>query len=209
MKVASLRRLWHLYIDWAVVALAAAMGVALFLAGVVLAVSGSWITAVGLMGTAASLLTTGIALFFSTANQPRTTLCTSQPQINQFLCGFIANGSRAHIASFYLSWLRADNDAKEFLKSHGKTASVSVFAKADDALAAELRDAGITVYVYPKAVKDPPHFTLINLGIKGSERLAVVRRGLPEHWIDVYTSEKHPQILALAQAYIERVIAKT
>ena len=169
MKSARIRRFWHLYVDRAVVGFATLVSLILLMIAIGFAASDDWTAAAGFLATAATLFTTGLTLFFSAANRPTTTLCTTEAEINDFLCDFISHGSTVHVASFRLSWLRSDVHAKEFLKNHATVAAITVFAELEDYLTTELRESGMATYTYPPGVSEPPHFTLINSGRRGGE----------------------------------------
>lgn len=181
------------------------VGIALVIGAIVLGFKRDWSEAIGPLVAAATLVPAGVTFFYSAKNQPETVLCRSQDKINAFMRYFISQGSTAHIASFGLSWVKGYPDMQDFLADAVKREELVILARGPNELTEVLKSAGIRIIIYPTSVVDVPRFTLLNLGRAGSERLAVAREGLPNHWIDVYEDKHHPQVIAIARAYIRRV----
>jgi len=201
-----IRKAWHSWGWLAVSSAAMLVGAALVALAFVAGFRREWVQVTGELVAAAPLISSGLALFFSGKNLPDMVLCNSPDEINGFMRNFISQGSSAHIASFQLSWVRGDQYTRDFLADavqQGK--ELVVFAKGPDEFTEQLGKAGIRVIPYPSLTCEVPHFTFLNLRRAGSMRLAVVREPLPSHCIDIYNDRHHPQILALARAYIERL----
>jgi hypothetical protein len=201
-----IRKAWYSWgrvaFSWAAIILGAVLVLLAVLAGF----RGDGAQATGEVVAAAPVISSGLTLFFLAKNRPEMILCTSPDDINRFMQDFISQGSSAHIASFQLSWVRGNQDMQDFLAGAvqgGK--ELVVFAKGSDEFTDQLGEAGIKMIPYRSLTCEVPHFTFLNLRRSGSMRLAVVREPLPSHCIDIYDDRHHPQILALARAYIERL----
>lgn len=199
----SIRQLWYSRGRLVVSVAAVLVGVALVVAAIVAGFKRDWVEAVAALVAAAPLLSSGVTLFFSAKNQPEMVLCSSENETKAFMRKFISQGSSAHMASSQLSWVRGDQDMQRFLADvvqQGK--ELVVFAKGPDEFTEQLGEDGIRVITYLAPTGEVPHFTFLNLGRAGSKKLAVVREPLPSHWIDVYNDRQHPQVLAIASAYL-------
>ncbi len=191
------RKLWHSGLRLLLAALGAMLGIILVIGGMVIIISdGEWPTGFGSIVAGVPLAGASVGLLISLNNAPEITLCTSEADIKKFMRNFISAGSTAHIASFGLSWVRADNTMKEFLTQYVREGKhMTILAAGPTELTRDLDAQGITMLLYPKDVEDVPRFTIINMNRRGAERVAVAREGLPNHWIDIYSVKHHPQVI--------------
>jgi len=201
-----LRKLWHSWLRLVVTVIAVLIGIACLVAAIVELVMQDWSTAAAALVAGVPLVGTSIGHFYSASNEPTMTLCTSEAEIKGFMHRFISQGSAIHIASYRLSWVRGDQSMETFLTSEvARGKEVTIFAAGPDGFTNHLGTTGIRVLTYPAGLAEPPRFTFLNLGRRGAEKIAVAREGLPNHWIDVYDDKHHPQVIALARAYIRQV----
>jgi hypothetical protein len=209
MQWNDLRKLWHSWLRVSMIVMATLIGIACLVAAVVLLVTQDWPTAIAAFVAGTPLVGTSIGHFYSLSNEPEMTLCTSEAEIKRFMHRFISQGTEIHISSYRLSWVRGDQSMQDFLTSEAaKGKQVTILAAGPDAFTTQLGGTGIRVLNYPAGLADPPRFTFLNLGRRGSERIAVAREGLPSHWIDVYDAKHHPQVIALARAYVQDMEAR-
>lgn len=179
------------------------LGGLLVIAAIALFLDDEVLTAIGALGSGAPLVGSSLSLFVTARNEPETVLCTSDEQIKDFLRAFIRDGSNAHVASDQLSWVRGDASMEGFLQDWaGSGHSLKIFLTEPDEVSDRLSEAGCQIVPYATSTEDRPRFTLLNRGRRGSEKLAVVREGLPTHWIDIYNDKQHPQVIELAEAYL-------
>ncbi len=201
-----LRKLWHSRLSLVVTVIAVLIGIACLVTATVELVMQNWSTAAAALVAGVPLVGTSIGHFYSAKNEPKMTLCTSEAEIKAFMRWFISQGTAIHIASYRLSWVRGDGSMENFLTGElARGKQVTIFAAGPDDFTNHLGKTGIRVLTYPAGLAEPPRFTLLNLGRRGSEKMAVVREGLPNHWIDVYEDKHHPQVIALARAYVQHV----
>jgi hypothetical protein len=198
--------LWNRFLKWwhgwgrpALAVVAVLLAVGLTTGAILEFVDGDWTTGFGAIIAAAPLVTMSLGLFMTARNEPEMVLCTSDEEIKEFMRGFIGKGTNAHVASHNLSWVRGDPLMQQFLEAKGN--SVKIFLGEADETTNQLSKAGCHIVPY-RTDDERPRFTLLNRGRRGSERLAVVRRPLPYHWIDIYNADRHPQVIALADAYL-------
>ena len=203
-RMGKLTQLWHSSVMPSMYMFSVLLGTVALIVALILLTQRRWVEAVALLVTGVPLLVTSLGHLLA-RTEPRTTLCTSQGAINEFMREFVSLGSPVHIASYRLSWVRGDKRMQVFLADQVKKGKqINILAgDPEDDLIRQLRSHGVRVTTYPPGIAAPPRFTLINSGKAGQERMAVAREGLPTHWIDEYDYRHHPQVITLARSYIE------
>jgi len=131
---------------------------------------------------------------------------TNDQDINNYMKNLISSGSTLDIVSGRLHWVSEDESVKQRIIERAKTAEINVYMPEKNPIARELERNGIHVHI-AQSLKGAPHarFTLVDKGRPGATMLAVGSGRIPSFSISEFHEERHPQVVALARDYIERL----
>jgi len=127
-------------------------------------------------------------------------------EINNYMKNLISSGSTLDIVSGRLHWVSEDESVKQRIIERARTAEINVYIAEGNPIASELGQSGIHVHIV-HSLRGAPHarFTLVDKGRPGAAMLAVGTGRIPSFSISEFHEKSHPQVVALARDYIERL----
>lgn len=125
-------------------------------------------------------------------------------KINDYMLNLISSGSSLDIVSGTLSWISEDDRIRQKMIERAKNAEINIYLPKKNAIATLLENNGVTLHISPSlANKQFARFTLVDKNNPGSSMLAVGCGILPDFTISEFDPKSNPQVVTLAQNYLE------
>jgi len=128
---------------------------------------------------------------------------------NAYMLKLLKRGGAAALFANNLSWVREAPEINEYLKSqanHGR--DICLFVPEHNDLTMQLAEGGVKVRTYPALDYEPSaRFTLLNPNEAGSSLLAVGSGIFPKFYIEEFSDQSHPRVIAVARDLL-RILEK-